>query len=61
MATQVQVIPEINTFLSGTRKMLIDNQWVDSISGKNFPVYNPATGEEWDEWRKARQKISIWL
>jgi phenylacetaldehyde dehydrogenase len=26
--------------------MLINNQWVESVSGKTFPVYNPATGEE---------------
>jgi phenylacetaldehyde dehydrogenase len=25
--------------------MFINNQWVDSASGKTFPVYNPATGE----------------
>ncbi|MFP6582572.1 MAG: aldehyde dehydrogenase family protein [Candidatus Hydrogenedentota bacterium] len=33
-------------FLSATRKMLINGEWVDSASGKTFPVYNPATGEE---------------
>ena len=26
-------------------KLLIDNQWVDSASGKTFPTINPATGE----------------
>lgn len=26
-------------------KMLIDGQWVESKSGKRFPVHNPATGE----------------
>jgi phenylacetaldehyde dehydrogenase len=25
--------------------MFINNQWVESASGKTFPVYNPATGE----------------
>src|SRR5271169_883532 len=27
-------------------KILIDNRWVDSVSGKTFPVVNPSTGEE---------------
>jgi aldehyde dehydrogenase (NAD+) len=27
-------------------KLLINNQWVDSESGKTFPTINPATGEE---------------
>jgi aldehyde dehydrogenase (NAD+) len=27
-------------------KLLIDNQWVPSESGKTFATYNPATGEE---------------
>ena len=33
-------------FLAVPRKMLINGEWVDSASGKTFPVYNPATGEE---------------
>lgn len=41
----VQVSPEVNQFISSSRKMLIDGQWVDAASGKTFPVYNPATGE----------------
>ena len=41
----VQVSPEVNQFIAGKRKMLIDGQWVDAASGKTFPVYNPATGE----------------
>jgi len=35
-----------NSFLSSSRKMLINGEWVESASGKTFPVYNPATGEE---------------
>ena len=27
-------------------KLLINNRWVDSESGKTFPTINPATGEE---------------
>src|SRR5918912_4614740 len=26
-------------------KILIDNKWVDSVSGKSFETINPATGE----------------
>ncbi len=32
-------------FLSKPKRMLIDGQWLDSISGKTFETYNPATGE----------------
>ncbi|MCH8204369.1 MAG: aldehyde dehydrogenase family protein [Candidatus Hydrogenedentes bacterium] len=35
-----------SAFLSSPRKMLINGEWVESASGKTFPVYNPATGEE---------------
>ena len=41
----VQVSPEVSKFVSGSRKLLIDGQWVDAASGITFPVYNPATGE----------------
>jgi phenylacetaldehyde dehydrogenase len=41
----VQIAPEVNLFISSSRKMLVDGQWVDAASGKTFPVYNPATGE----------------
>jgi aldehyde dehydrogenase (NAD+) len=27
-------------------KILIDNQWTDAASGRTFPTYNPATGDE---------------
>jgi phenylacetaldehyde dehydrogenase len=47
MATlQAPVTPQVTGFLSKPRKMLINNQWVESVSGKTVPVYNPATGEE---------------
>jgi phenylacetaldehyde dehydrogenase len=32
-------------FLSSTKQLLIDGEWVDSASGKTFESYNPATGE----------------
>jgi phenylacetaldehyde dehydrogenase len=37
--------PHVSEFLDKPRKMLIDGKWVNSISGKTFPTYNPATGE----------------
>jgi phenylacetaldehyde dehydrogenase len=33
-------------FLSRQHRMLIDGRFVSAASGKTFPVYNPATGEE---------------
>ncbi|MFL6414806.1 MAG: aldehyde dehydrogenase family protein [Bryobacteraceae bacterium] len=32
--------------VSSPTKLLINNEWVDSQSGKTFPTFNPATGEE---------------
>ena len=32
-------------FIEKPRKMLIDGKWVNAVSGKTFPTYNPATGE----------------
>ena len=43
--TAIQIAPEVQQFVSETRKMLIDGKWVDAASGKTFEVYNPATGE----------------
>ncbi|MGH8471183.1 MAG: aldehyde dehydrogenase family protein [Gammaproteobacteria bacterium] len=35
----------VDRFISTTKKLLIDGEWVPAASGKTFPVYNPATGE----------------
>jgi aldehyde dehydrogenase (NAD+) len=44
MATAHAVIePRVNV---GPTKLLINNRWVDSASGKTFPTINPTTGEE---------------
>ena len=40
-----QIDPRVSEFLEKPRKMLIDGKWVDAVSGKTFPTYNPATGE----------------
>ena len=48
MATAVSptgIDSRVAEFLEKPRKMLIDGNWVDAISGKTFPTYNPATGE----------------
>ena len=44
-AVTAQVHNRVAEFVSRPRKMFINNQWVDSASGKTFPTYNPATGE----------------
>src|SRR6516225_4805402 len=40
-----QVTPSVRQFLSGTKQMLIDGEWMDAASGKTFSVFDPATGE----------------
>jgi len=45
IAVSPQIHPQVAEFLDKPRKMLINGQWVNSISGKTFPTYNPATGE----------------
>src|ERR1700689_4350070 len=45
IAVSPQIHPKVAEFLDKPRKMLINGQWVSSISGKTFPTYNPSTGE----------------
>jgi phenylacetaldehyde dehydrogenase len=45
VAVSPQIHPQVADFLEKPRKMLINGNWVNSISGKTFPTYNPATGE----------------
>ncbi|HEY7351190.1 MAG TPA: aldehyde dehydrogenase family protein [Terriglobales bacterium] len=40
-----QVDPRVLSFIEKPRKMLINNNWVDAVSGKTFPTYDPSTGE----------------
>lgn len=42
MATLVNELP----VAIGETKLLINNRWVNSRSGKTFPTINPSTGEE---------------
>ena len=47
MATvsSTQIDPRVLSFLEKPRKMLINGKWVDAVSGKTFPTYDPSTGE----------------
>src|SRR6266851_2888259 len=40
-----QVDPRVTSFLERPRQMLINGKWVDAVSGKTFPTYDPSTGE----------------
>ena len=44
-ATGVQMDQRVEAFISTPRKMLINGKWVAAKSGKNFPTYDPSTGE----------------
>ena len=41
----IQIDSRVTDFIAKPRKMLIDGKWVNAVSGKTFPTYNPATGE----------------
>ncbi len=41
----INIDPRASDFVAKPRKMLIDGKWVNAVSGKTFPTYNPATGE----------------
>jgi len=45
MATAASAVENTKAAISAT-KLLINNEWVKSQSGKTFPTLNPATGEE---------------
>ncbi|MGH9515730.1 MAG: aldehyde dehydrogenase family protein, partial [Terriglobales bacterium] len=40
-----QIHPHVLSFLEKPRKMLINGKWVDAVSGKTFPTYDPSNGE----------------
>jgi len=41
----VELEDKVTSFLKKDRQMLINGKWVNSLSGKTFPSYNPATGD----------------
>src|SRR5438067_13774120 len=45
IASSTQVDPRVISFIEKPRKMLINGHWVDAVSGKTFPTYDPSTGE----------------
>ncbi len=36
----------VQNFIASPKKMLINGEWINASSGKTFPVYDPATGNE---------------
>ncbi|GAA3842600.1 aldehyde dehydrogenase family protein [Amycolatopsis tucumanensis] len=40
------VRPAVREFVSGTKQLLIGGQWVNAVSGRTFPTFDPATGEK---------------
>src|SRR5437667_9059487 len=40
-----QVDPRVASFIQKPLKMLINGNWVEAVSGKTFPTYDPSTGE----------------
>jgi len=40
-----QIDPRVLSFIEKPHKMLINGKWVDAVSGKTFPTYDPSTGE----------------
>src|ERR1700682_719934 len=41
----IQVDERVSDFVTTPRKMLINGTWRESVSGKTFKTYNPATGD----------------
>jgi phenylacetaldehyde dehydrogenase len=44
IAVSAEMNPQVAEFIEKPRKMLINGKWVNAVSGKTFPTYNPATG-----------------
>src|SRR3984957_7373186 len=43
--SQVQFAPAVSDDIRLAQKMLIGGEWVDAISGRTLPVYDPAAGQ----------------
>src|SRR6202051_2803214 len=43
--SSVRMDDKVTSYISKDRKMLINGQWEEAVSGKTFATYNPATGE----------------
>ncbi|GJL64980.1 MAG: aldehyde dehydrogenase [Nitrospirales bacterium] len=42
---ELRIDDRVNDFVTRPSKLLINGHWVESVSGKTFPTFNPATGE----------------
>jgi hypothetical protein len=40
------VLSSVRDFLSRPKRLFIDGRWVEAASGRTFPTFDPATGEE---------------
>jgi phenylacetaldehyde dehydrogenase len=45
IAQRISIDAAAKSYVSKSRKLLINGDWVNAASGKTFPVYDPATGE----------------
>lgn len=45
MSQNVNISHKVSEFLTGTKKMFIGGEFVESVTGKTFETYNPADGE----------------
>lgn len=52
-AKRIELNPRLVEFLNGGKKLFINGEWVDSVSGKTFETVNPATGEKLAEVAEA--------
>ena len=50
----------VQDFVRSPRRLLIDGEWVDAVSGKTFETLNPATEESLGRWRTAAPRTSGW-
>ena len=42
---QVDLLPSVESFLKRRQRLLIGDQWVDSVSGQTFETLDPSTGQ----------------
>lgn len=45
MEKTLQILPRLREFLKGTKKLLINGEWVDSTSGQTFETLDPSNGK----------------
>ncbi len=44
MSNQVEILPQVKSFLAREQKLLINGEWVSAVDGKTFDTINPADG-----------------